>query len=375
VRVEDVAQVERARAGRERRDPPGEQQHDRRDGGRPRGKAAPVARRRVAQRRPRAAIGTRSSLVCMVGVASRRSIRAARGLEYAPMISALVRSLRPAQWSKNVFVFAPLVFARLFLDPRALTRAAMAFAAFCAAASAIYLINDVRDREEDRRHPLKSRRPIAAGELGVGTALVAAAALVAASLVLAWALGTAFAGLLAVYLIINLLYSAGLKHVVILDVMAIASGFVLRVLAGAAAVGAAVSHWLILCTTFLSLLLAFSKRRHELLLLQSGAAEQRRVLEEYSPAFLDQMMNVVTASAVVSYALYAVAPETVQKFHSELLVWTIPLVLFGVFRYLYLTYQRTEVRNPTEAILVDAPFLVNLGLWGLVVLWIVGSGS
>jgi len=243
------------------------------------------------------------------------------------------------------------------------------------AASAIYLVNDVRDREEDRRHPLKSKRPIAAGTLGVGTALVAAVVLIAAALALAWTLGASFAALLATYVTINLLYSAGLKHVVILDVMAIAAGFVLRVLAGAAAVGAAVSNWLILCTTFLSLLLAFSKRRHELLLLQAGAAEQRRVLEEYSPQFLDQMMNVVTASAVVSYALYAVAPETVQKFHSERLVYTIPLVLFGVFRYLYLTYQRNETRNPTEAILVDAPFLLNMALWGVVVLWIVGSGS
>ena len=158
---------------------------------------------------------------------------------------------------------------------------------------------------------------------------------------------------------------------VILDVMCIAAGFVLRVTAGAAAVGAAVSNWLILCTTFLALFLAFSKRRHELLLLSDGAAEQRRVLEDYSPAFLDQMINVVTASAVVSYALYAVAPETVQKFHSDHLVYTLPLVLFGIFRYLYLTYQRKELRNPTEAILRDAPFLLNMALWALAVMAIV----
>ena len=287
------------------------------------------------------------------------------------MLVALVRSMRPAQWSKNVFVFAPLVFAQLLFDRQAVLHALMAFGAFCAAASAIYLVNDVRDREEDRRHPLKSKRPIARGDLGVGPALVAAVVLAGGAVALAWRLGPVFTGLLGGYVGLNLLYSLVLKHMVILDVMSIAGGFVLRVLAGAAAVGAAVSNWLILCTTFLALFLAFSKRRHELLLMQDGAAEQRRVLEHYSPAFLDQMINVVTASAVVSYALYAVAPETVQKFHTERLVYTIPLVLFGIFRYLYLTYQRAELRNPTEAILRDVPFLVNMALWGLVVLWIV----
>ncbi|MEO8502772.1 MAG: decaprenyl-phosphate phosphoribosyltransferase [Acidobacteriota bacterium] len=287
------------------------------------------------------------------------------------MVSALLRSMRPTQWSKNVFVFAPLVFAHLLTNREALAQAGLAFAAFCAAASAIYLVNDVRDREEDRRHPLKRRRPIAAGELGVPAALVAALALGVGALAIALQLGSLFAGLLGGYVALNLLYSVSLKHVVILDVMCIAAGFVLRVMAGAAAVGAAVSNWLILCTTFLALFLAFSKRRHELLLLSEGAAEQRRVLEDYSPAFLDQMINVVTASAVVSYALYAVAPETVQKFHSEHLVYTLPLVLFGIFRYLYLTYQRKELRNPTEAILRDAPFLINLALWALAVMAIV----
>lgn len=287
------------------------------------------------------------------------------------MLGGLVRSLRPAQWSKNVFVFAPLVFAHLLFDGHAVQRAAMAFVAFCAAASAIYLVNDVRDREEDRRHPLKCRRPIAAGTLGVGPALAAATGLAGAALALSWTLGRTFAGLLAGYVVLNVLYSFALKHVVIVDVMSIAAGFVLRVLAGAAAVDAAVSKWLLLCTTFLALFLAFSKRRHELLLLQEGAGEQRRVLDDYSPIFLDQMINVVTASSVVSYALYAVAPETVQKFGSDRLMYTIPLVLFGIFRYLYLTYQRAELRNPTEAILRDVPFLVNLLLWGLVVLWIV----
>jgi 4-hydroxybenzoate polyprenyltransferase len=153
--------------------------------------------------------------------------------------------------------------------------------------------------------------------------------------------------------------------------MTIGLGFVLRVLAGAAAVEVAVSNWLLLCTTFLALFLAFSKRRHEITLLATGATQQRRVLDSYSPAFLDQMINVVTASAVVCYALYAVAPETVQKFHTEHLVYTVPFVLFGIFRYLYLTYQVNEPRNPTEAILRDPPFLINLACWGLAVVLVV----
>lgn len=287
------------------------------------------------------------------------------------MLVPLVRSLRPAQWSKNVFVFAPLVFAQKLQDPHALLRATLAFAAFCSAASAVYLVNDVRDRDEDRRHPLKRHRAIAAGTLGVGPALVAATLLAVAAGIAAWRLGPAFTALLGGYVLLNLTYSLYLKQRVILDVMAIAAGFVLRVLAGAAAVPAPVSSWLLLCTIFLALFLAFSKRRHELTLLQDGAADQRRVLEHYSPAFLDQMINVVTASAVVSYALYAVAPETVQKFHTEHLVYTVPLVLFGIFRYLYLVYQSPGARNPTEAILHDPPFLLNIALWGLAVLWIV----
>ena len=291
------------------------------------------------------------------------------------MFPALIRSLRPAQWAKNLFVLAPLVFARHLGRGPDVVRALVAFAAFCAASSAVYLINDVLDREEDRRHPVKRRRPVAAGELPVPVALAAAALLAAGATAAALWLGSRFALLLGAYLVLNLLYSAGLKRVVILDVMTISMGFMLRVLAGAAAVSVALSRWLVLCTIFLSLFLAFSKRRHELVLLAKDAADQRRVLSSYSPAFLDQMINVVTASAVLAYALYAVAPETVQKYDTQDLVYTIPLVLFGVFRYLYLIYQSPGERNPTEAILRDAPFLVNLLVWGLAVLWIVYGRS
>lgn len=270
--------------------------------------------------------------------------------------------MRPAQWSKNLFVLAPLLFARRLGDPAALRDAALAFVAFSAAASGTYLLNDLADRERDRLHPAKRLRPIAAGTLGPGTAATAAAVLGAAAVGAAWPLPRAFALLLLGYLALSVLYTLVLKRLVILDVMAISLGFVLRVLAGAAAITVAVSHWLLLCTSFLALFLGFSKRRHELLLIDNAAA-QRSVLAHYTPAFLDQMINVVTASTVVCYALYAVAPETVAKFGTDRLLLTLPMVLFGIFRYLYLVHRPGELRNPTEAILRDPPFLANIALW------------
>lgn len=282
-----------------------------------------------------------------------------------------MRSLRPHQWSKNLFVLAPLVFAHGLLSPVLLGRGLAAFAAFCAASSAVYLLNDLRDREHDRHHPLKRHRPIAAGTVPVGAAVGAAAVLLAVAAGTAVALGTAFGLVLAGYLVLNLFYTLGLKEVVILDVLLISIGFVLRVLGGGAAVGVDVSRWLLLCTIFLALFLAFSKRRHEIELLDERAADQRQVLSQYSPAFLDQMINVVTASAVVSYAMYAISPETAEKYDTQDLIWTIPMVLFGIFRYLFLVYQRPEEKNPTEALLSDAPFVINLLLWGGAVLWVV----
>ena len=291
------------------------------------------------------------------------------------MIRPLLVSLRPIQWAKNLFVLAPLVFGHLLGDPVAVGRALLALAAFCCAASAIYLINDIRDREEDRNHPLKRLRPLAAGTLKVPVAAAAAAGLGAAALAIALSLGRAFLLVLGVYLVLNFLYTHWFKHMVILDVMSISLGFVLRVLAGAQATHVEVSRWLFLCTIFLALFLAFSKRRHEITLLAGAASGQRRVLDHYSPAFLDQMINVVTASSVVAYALYSVAPETVAKYNTQNLVYTIPLVLYGIFRYLYLMYQSPGERNPTEAILRDPPFLINMVLWGLAVIWIVYEGG
>lgn len=269
---------------------------------------------------------------------------------------------------KNLFVVVPLVFAHRLDHIELAWRSAAAFAAFCAAASAVYLLNDLRDRDADRLHPVKRRRPIAAGELASGTALAAAALLALASLLLAWRLGPGFSTCLGLYLGLNVLYSLGLKRIVILDVMTIALGFVLRVEAGALAIAVEVSSWLLLCTIFVALFLGFAKRRHELALQPATFSGTRAVLEHYSLPFVDQMINVVTASTVVAYALYTVDPATAARLGTRHLVATVPLALFGIFRFLFLLYQKSELSSPTDAILHDPPFLVNLALWGATVL-------
>jgi len=290
------------------------------------------------------------------------------------MLIRLLGAMRPHQWTKNVFVLAPLVFAQALGDAASVRRAGFAFVAFCFASSAVYLFNDIRDRDEDRKHPLKQHRPFAAGTVPVWAGIVTAALLVVASLATGEYLNRDVTIVLTIYLVLNLLYTMGLKRVVILDVLIISVGFVLRVLGGGNAIEVEVSAWLLMCTIFVSLLLALSKRRHELILMAEEAAEQRKVLGQYSAPFLDQMVNVVTASSVLSYALYAVAPETVESFGGGELVYTLPFVLFGVFRYLFLIYQRKTPHNPTEALLRDAPFLANMALWAGTVLWIVYVG-
>lgn len=286
------------------------------------------------------------------------------------MLTGMLRSLRPAQWVKNLFVLAPLVFGRELGDVRSLHFALLAFVLFCFASSAVYLLNDVRDRLEDSIHPHKRLRPIAAGIVPPWLALTGFFVLGLAALAGAWWIGVRFLVLTAIYLAINLIYSFGVKRVVILDVMTVAIGFVLRVMAGGAAIDVKVSSWLLLCTTFVALFLAFSKRRHEIEQAADGAAEQRQVLSQYSAAFLDQMINVVTASTVVAYSLYAISPSGAGGANASEMIYTVPLVLFGVFRYLFLVYQRTDHKSPTEALLTDGPFLVNLALWGALVLWV-----
>lgn len=279
------------------------------------------------------------------------------------VVDAITRSMRPGQWVKNVLVFAPLVFAQQALEPRAAGRALAVFALFCVASGAVYLVNDLLDRDQDRRHPLKRRRPIAAGELAPGAAAGAAALLGAVALGAATLLDPRLGLVLGAYLLVNLAYSRLLKHLVIIDVMTVAAGFLLRVVAGGVAVGVPLSTWLLLCTSLLALFLGFGKRRHELVLLEAGAAEHRPILAEYSPYFLDQMIAVVTTSTLVCYALYTMDPAVHQKLHTARLPLTVPFVLYGIFRYLYLVHRKEGGGDPAQIVLRDRPLLANILLW------------
>ncbi|MDD8027659.1 MAG: decaprenyl-phosphate phosphoribosyltransferase [Acidobacteriota bacterium] len=275
----------------------------------------------------------------------------------------LILSLRPGQWIKNLFVFAAPVFGRVIMEPRPVLRTAAVFGIFCLLAGALYLANDVLDAEADRLHPRKCRRPIAAGRLRPGRAWVWAAILGAAGLAAAAVLDRRVLLTVAAYVFLQTAYSLALKRVVILDVFIVASGFVLRVAAGGFAADVVPSSWLLICTSLLALLLAVGKRRNELLLLEDRGGEHRAVLREYTPVLLDQMIAVVTAATVVSYALYAMDTATVQRFGSGRLLWSAPFVLYGIFRYLYLVYRRGEGGTPEEMIVKDPPFLAAIVLW------------
>jgi len=279
---------------------------------------------------------------------------------------ALLVALRPRQWAKNVFVVAALVFAGKLTDPTAVGRVAAAFVVFCLLSSAVYLINDITDREADRSHPTKRRRPIAAGELGVGTAKAVAILLAAAAMIAAFRLSQSFGEIAAGYFVLNVLYSFGLKRVVILDVMMVATGFLLRALAGALVIDVEISRWLVMCTGLLALFLGFVKRRQEAAALE-GAAHTRPILKEYSLPFLDQLIAVVTGATVVAYSLYAFSPEVAQKLGTTHLDFTIPFVLFGIFRYLYLVHQRGIGENPTAVVLTDLPLVLDVLLWAATV--------
>ena len=283
----------------------------------------------------------------------------------------LIRSLRPGQWTKNLLVFAGLIFGEKLLDPNAAGRAAAAFGIFCLLSSTVYLVNDVRDREADRLHPVKAKRPIASGALGVTTAVAVAVLLAAVSAGAAFWLSYTFGLVALAYLGLLTAYSFVLKHVVIVDVLVLAGGFVLRAAGGAVAVGVDFSHWLLLLTLLGALFLGLSKRRAELVALAGGAGAHRKSLAQYSPYLLDQMIGVVTASTLLAYAFYTIHPETVAKFGTDRLLWTVPFPLYGIFRYLYLVHQREGGGNPSDTLLDDRPILACVALWGLAVIAIV----
>jgi 4-hydroxybenzoate polyprenyltransferase len=289
--------------------------------------------------------------------------------ERRPLPGALLAAMRPRQWAKNLVLLAPLVFALKVTDPGSLGRALVALAAFCLLASATYLANDLADRERDRLHPEKRSRPIAAGDLSTGTAAVASLALAAGGLALAVPLGWPLVACGAGYLALQALYSSLLRRLAVVDVFAIAAGFVLRVVAGAEAVDVPISNWLYLCTLLLALFLALEKRRAELVLLGGDAGSHRGILSSYTVPLLDQLATIVAGTTVLAYALYTLAPDTVQKFGTDRLKLTIPFVLFGIFRYLFLVHREGAGGQPERVLFQDRATQLNLLAYVGVVAW------
>ncbi len=279
------------------------------------------------------------------------------------MLKKIFISMRPVQWVKNVLIFAGLIFSQNFFSPPLFLKSLFAFVLFCGISSSVYILNDILDLKNDRLHPLKSKRALASGELSISSALTFSLILGIISIALSFFLQRNFGLIVVIYFLLNLFYSLYLKRLVILDVMCVGAGFVLRALAGAVVIEVVISSWLVVCTTLLALFLGFSKRRHELTLLQDDATQHRRILAEYSPYFLDQMIAVVTASTVVAYAFYTLSPEVMEKLGTKYMDLTIPFVLYGIFRYLYLIHQRKEGGRPTRMLLTDKPILINVVLW------------
>ena len=289
------------------------------------------------------------------------------------MTMPLLRLLRPHQWLKNGFVFVGLLFGHAWTDPVKLGQALAAFAAFCLLSSAVYVMNDLIDREQDRLHPKKKGRPLAAGTVSVTAALTLAVLSVLVGGTIAWQFAGSAPWIFFAYVVLNIGYSFGLKHVVILDVFIIASGFMLRILAGTLGLGIAPSQWLLLCGLMLTLFLGFAKRRAELNALLTASAGHRRVLEHYTAPMLDQFIGIAAAGTVISYALYTVSAETVALHGTRGLIATVPFVLYGMLRYLWRLHRQGGGGDPAQELLTDPHLLVATLGWLLLVLVLLGG--
>jgi 4-hydroxybenzoate polyprenyltransferase len=289
-------------------------------------------------------------------------------------IAGALRLLRPSQWLKNTFLFAPLIFSKHLFEPAFVIREMLAFLGFCLISSIVYIINDIIDREADRLHPVKQHRPLASGLISVKESAVLLLVLAALLSVLVPLINMHFWYTVMVYCLLNLAYSVWLKQIVLVDVFIIAAGFMLRVLAGVFAIDVVISSWLALCTLFVSVFLAISKRRGELML--SSATDtyaSRPVLKQYDLAFIDQIMTVAASGMAISYALYTVADRTVNIFGTENLIFTTVFVLFGIFRYIYLMRSRKTDDNPMHLLLSDIPLMINILLWFMACVMIIYS--
>ncbi len=278
------------------------------------------------------------------------------------MVKALLKTMRPKQWTKNVFVFAALVFDKKMFNMDYLGRAVAAFFLFCMVSGVVYVLNDIVDAEKDRLHPKKKNRPIASGTLPASLAAPIAAAILVVSLILSFLLSMEFGVIILIYFLINVAYSFSLKHIVIVDVLTIAAGFVLRVAAGTVIFPIErFSPWLYVCTILLALFLALSKRRQEIVLLASKANNHRKILDEYNLRFLDEMISMVSSTTIIAYALYTFSAPNLPKNH--LMMVTVAFVIYGIFRYMYLIHVREETAPPDEVLLKDKPLLLDVVLW------------
>ncbi|MDO3411177.1 decaprenyl-phosphate phosphoribosyltransferase [Saccharibacillus sp. CPCC 101409] len=277
----------------------------------------------------------------------------------------LLLLLRPKQWTKNLLLFAALLFSYEKISPRTAGETLLGFLIFCLVAGCVYILNDVADRERDRAHPVKCRRPIASGRVGAGQAAAFGGILLLLSLTASFWLNPLFGALCVIYFAINTAYSFALKHVVILDVMTVAAGFVLRAIAGGVLIDVPFTPWFLLCTLLLSLFLAIGKRRHELVLLRQDTGSHRKVLDRYSIVLLDQMNTIVTTGAIISYSLF-----TFTSGRSIHLMWTIPLVVYGMFRYLYLIHIENKGGSPDKVLFEDKPILMTVALYAISVVCI-----
>ncbi len=275
-------------------------------------------------------------------------------------IKAIIKSCRPKHWIKNIFVFPALIFANEFTDGKSIVLSIATFFLFSFAASSVYLINDIADYESDKNHPIKKYRPIPAGELSRGLALVVSLLLSFATLLTSIVISPMLTLIIFAYFINNLFYSFGLKHVVILDTLMVSFGFVLRAVGGAYAIGVPNSPWFLIITFMLTLFLAIMKRRQEFVEINKNGGETRQVLDDYSIEMLDQMANIIIPSVLVSYIFY-----TFNTFHTKYFIFTIPFVVYGIFRYLYLVHKKNLGENPVHTLFIDIPLLMCVVLWGI----------
>ncbi len=283
-------------------------------------------------------------------------------------VKLYISALRPKQWIKNLIVLAPLIFSRNLFRLEMAKLSLVALGVFCLLSGAVYVFNDIVDYRRDRAHPVKQNRPIASGRIPKKGALAFGVVVAAVGLSIAVWTDTSFFWVCLAYTGLMILYSLGLKHMVVLDVLIISIGFVLRAMAGVEILkdtdsGVVMSPWLLVCTLFLALFLGFSKRRNELDLLAHKAGLHRKSLEDYSKEFLDAMIAVVTAATVIAYAIYTIWPGTVEKFNTGNLIYTVPFVVFGLFRYMYLVIMKNEGGSPSEILVSDAPLVIDIVLW------------